>query len=341
MTQSGRPGQNLPGLKDIYKARARIAGRVVRTPLVPSASLSDVAGCPVSLKLETMQPTGAFKLRGATNALLALDPEERSRGVVTCSTGNHGRAVAYAAKAAGVRAVICMSELVPRNKVEAVRALGAEVRIIGRSQDDAQIEADKLSRTDGLVQIPPFDHADVIAGQGTIGIEVLEELPEVATLLVPLSGGGLIAGIAAAVKGVSRSIRIVGISMERGAAMVASLAAGEPVEVVEEPTLADSLGGGIGLSNRYTYELVRDLVDEVVLLSEVEIAAGMRHLFLQDRIVSEGAGAVGVAAILARKLDLKGGPVATVISGNNVDMRLFLRIAGGEDVDLKKEAGNG
>jgi threonine dehydratase len=220
-----------------------------------------------------------------------------------------------------------MSGLVPRNKVEAVSALGAEVRIIGRSQDDAQAEVDRLVREERLAEIPPFDHPAVIAGQGTLGLEIVDQVPDVELVLVPLSGGGLAAGVAAAVKAERPGPRIVGISMARGAAMHASLAAGRPVLVAEEETLADSLGGGIGLANRHTFAMCRDLLDEVVLLSEEEIADGMRHAFRQEGEVVEGAGAVGIAAILAGKVGARG-PIVAILSGGNVDEDLHRRIVG-------------
>jgi len=311
-------------------ARERIAGRVERTPVRLSKTLSAVAGHPVHLKLETRQPTGSFKVRGATNALLGLDEAARLRGVATASTGNHGRALAHAARAEGVRAIVCMSRLVPSNKVEAVGALGAEVRIIGRSQDDAQAEVDRLVREERLAEIPPFDHPAVIAGQGTLGLDILDDVPDVELILVPLSGGGLAAGVAAAVKTVRPDTRIVGISMARGAAMQASLSAGRPVLVAEEETLADSLGGGIGLANRHTFAMCRDLLDDVMLLSEEEIANGMRHAFREEGEVVEGAGAVGIAAILAGKVRARG-PVVAILSGCNIDEGLHRRIvAAGE-----------
>ncbi|HEV7276253.1 MAG TPA: hydroxyectoine utilization dehydratase EutB [Devosiaceae bacterium] len=308
-------------------AQQAIKGVACRTPLVEAPTLSR-PDRRVRLKLETAQPTGAFKLRGAANALARLSPSAAARGVVCASTGNHGRALAYAAARLGIPATVCMSNLVPANKVEAIRGLGATVAIIGRSQDQAQQEVDRLVAEDGLVEFPPFDHADIIAGQGTIGIEILEDAPEIDTVLVPLSGGGLIAGVAAAIKGRSPEVRIIGFSMERGAAMAASLAAGHPVDVVEQASLADSLGGGIGLANRYTFPMVRDLVDEVVLLSEAQIAAAMRTLFLSEGWVAEGAGAVGIAA-LTEDLASLGREVAVVISGRNVDMAVFRSVIDG------------
>ena len=315
-------------LQDIYRARRTIAGQIRRTPLVPSPSLSELAGTNVRLKLETLQETGSFKLRGATNALAALTAEERARGVVGVSTGNHGRGVAHAAKQLGVKAILCMSELVPQVKVDGIRALGAEARIIGKSQDEAQVEADRLVAEEGMVFVSPFDQPPVIAGQGTIGLELLEDMPDIDTALVPLSGGGLISGIALALKSASPGIRVIGICMDRGAAMVESLAAGHPVEVEELPTLADSLGGGIGMDNRYTFEMVGRLVDDTILLSEEQIAAGMAHAFHQERIVVEGGGSVGIGAIVAGLAKNLGDQVAVVVSGRNVDMTRFAQIVG-------------
>ena len=320
-------------LADVYVARGRIAGHVVRTPLVPSPGLGEHVGTPVHLKLEQRQLTGSFKLRGATNALLALSEAERARGVTAASTGNHGRALAHAARTLGLRCVICMSRLVPGNKVAAVRKLGAEVRIVGASQDSAQEEVERLVAEDGLATLPPFDHPDIIAGQGTLGLEMIEDLPDLATLICPLSGGGLIAGTALAVKHVRPMVRVIGVSMVRGAAMQRSLEAGRPVPVEELPTLADSLGGGIGLDNRWTFDLVRDLVDEVVLLEEAEIAAGVRHAYRNEQEIVEGGAAVGLGAILSGKARPRG-PTAIVLSGRNIDMEVHRRLIAGEAVEV-------
>lgn len=310
---------------DIAVARRRLDGHIVHTPLQRSPSLSALCGAPVHLKLETRQKTGSFKFRGATNAVRSLDAETRRRGLVTASTGNHGRALACAGRAEGARIVVCMSTLVPPNKVEAVQALGADVRIVGRSQDDAQAEVDRLVREEGLTEIPPFDHPAVIAGQGTIGLEIFEDLPGVACVLVPLSGGGLASGVASGLKSKARGVRVIGVSMARGAAMDASLRAGRPVQVEELETLADSLGGGIGLANRHSFEMCRALLDGIVLLSEEEIAAGVRYAWRAEGETVEGAGAVGIAALLARKVAVKG-PTAVLLSGRNIDEGLHRRI---------------
>lgn len=322
----------LLALSSIYAARRAIAGIADGTPLVPSPFLSKMAGAEVLLKLETMQATGAFKLRGATNAISRL--AVGIAGVTCCSTGNHGRAVAHAARRRGLRAVICMSRLVPQNKVDAIRALDAEVRIAGDSQDEAQLESARLAGEEGLAEIPPFDHPDVIAGQGTIALELLEVRPDIASILIPLSGGGLAAGVAFAAKRINPAIHTVGISMDRGAAMHVSLGAGRPVDTEEVASLADSLGGGIGLDNRLSFALCRDNLDETLLVSEEEIYRAMQTLYYEDRIVAEGAGAVGVAALLAGKLGKVAGPIVLLVTGRNVDMTQFTDIVAGRDVRL-------
>lgn len=314
-------------LTDIYAARGRIAGLVRRTPLAASPALSAVLGGEVRLKLECWQETGAFKLRGATSKLVGLSAAERARGVVTVSTGNHGRAVAMAARRLGVRAVVCLSRLVPAVKVEAIRALGAELVIEGESQDDAEVVAARLVEERGLVPVSAYDDPLVIAGQGTIGLELVEDWPELDACIVPLSGGGLLGGIALALKSINPKVRTIGVTMDQGPAMHESLKAGRPVEVVEVASLADSLTGGIGLDNRWTFDLCRRLVDETVLVSEAEIAAGMRHLLMTERVVAEGGAAVGVAAVLAGKVAQEGRRTAIVVSGQNVDMAKLLRLA--------------
>lgn len=316
---------SLVTIADIEKARHALAGKVVRTPIVQSTSLSERMGLPVWLKLEHRQTTGSFKLRGAANALSRLSVTEKQRGVVAASTGNHGRALAYAAHLEGIRAIICMSCLVPKNKVDEIRRLGAEIHTIGKSQDDAQVEVDRLVREEDFVMVPPFDNADIIAGQGTLGLEIVEDVPDVDTVLVPLSGGGLASGVAAAIKAMRPAAKIIGISMQNGAAMHVSLKAGKPVLVDESESLADSLGGGIGLHNRLTFAMVRDLLDNVILLSEDEIAAGIAHAYTQEREVIEGAAAVGIGALLAGKVQANG-PIVVILSGRNVDMAQHRRI---------------
>jgi threonine dehydratase len=318
---------------EVMEANSLVSRLAKRTPLIEAHSLGAELRHPLLLKLETLQPVGAFKIRGAAHALLRLDNGAKKRGVVCCSTGNHGRAVAFAANRLGVPATICLSHLVPKSKVDAIAALGATVERCGSSQDDAQREADRLVSEKGLTDVSPFDHRDVILGQATIALELLNERPDLSRIVVPLSGGGLIGGIAFAAKALNPSIRITGVSMDKGAAMHESLKAGRPITVTEVPSLADSLGGGIGLANQWTFDLCRKHVDETLLVSEEEIYRGMRALFFKERLVAEGAGAVGIAALLAQKLTLDG-PTAMIISGQNVDMEQFLGIMRGEPVKL-------
>lgn len=314
-------------LQDIFKAQRTIRSIVRHTPLASATSLSTQFDSSIVLKLESMQETGSFKLRGAANKILNLSPEQQTRGVVTVSTGNHGRAVAYVAKLLGIKATVCLSELVPLNKVDALKQLGAEVVIVGKSQDDAAIHVTELQEQFGLSMIHPFDDPFIIAGQGTIGLELLQDFPDIDMAIVPLSGGGLISGIALALKSANPSIQIIGVSMEGGPAMYHSLKMGYPVELDEQASLADSLGGGIGLHNQYTFLLAQQYIDRVILLTEDEIAQGMAYAYHHLQLVTEGAGAVPIAAILSHKIQPVGKHVALVISGRNVDTKLFTEIA--------------
>ncbi len=313
---------------DVLAARNRIDPWVQRTPLVRSESLSSLCQRDVRLKLESVQETGSFKLRGAFNRLLTLSEDEKARGVVTVSTGNHGRALAFAASRLGIRAVVCLTSLVPENKVAAIGDLGAEVRIAGADQDIAEAAVEQLAKEQGLVVVSPFDDPEIIAGQGTIGLELLEQQPDVTDVIAPLSGGGLISGIALAMKAARPAVRIIGVSMDRGPAMVLSQQAGKPMPVEELLSLADSLTGSIGLANRHTFGLVRDLVDEMVLVSEAEIAAALRHAYGQERLILEGGAAVGIAALLARRIALGDGPIAVVLSGRNVNIAMLSALIG-------------
>ena len=319
-------------LDAIYKAQHIIKGIADQTPLIPAPNLSQILGCEMLLKLENMQPIGAFKIRGALNAVANI-PED-AKGVVAASTGNHGRGVAYAAKARGIPAVIAMSSMVPQVKVESIKALGAEVLIAGPTQADADDAVERLVKERGFVDISPFDDLDVIAGQGTIGLELMAARPDLKAIITPLSGGGLAGGIALAAKAINPDIRIIGASMENGPAMKDALDAGKPVEVEEFPSLADSLGGGIGMENRYTFALCQELIDEVVLVSEEEIYHAMQMLYYEERIIAEGSCVVGLAAMKAGKITLDG-PVAAVITGRNVDMDMYTEIINGDDVTIK------
>jgi threonine dehydratase len=313
-------------IRDIWEARKRIASLIKKTPLIQSTILSEKIGRNVYLKLENVHEIGAFKVRGAANKILSLNEEEKKRGVATFSTGNHGMAVAYAAKKLGIEAVICISNRVPKVKVDALKRLGAQLEIVGVSQDEAGERCYELQRERGLTIVQPFDDPHVIAGQGTIGLELLEELPNLTDVVVPLSGGGLLAGIGLTVKANDPAIKVTGVSMNHSAVMYESLKAGKPVKMDEQDTLADSLLGGIGLNNQYTFPMVQRYMDEAVLIPEEEIAHSMAFMLEQHRMVVEGAAATGIAAVLGGKVPHQNGDLAVIISGNNVDLSVLLEV---------------
>jgi threonine dehydratase len=317
------------GLGDIYQANQLIRQTIYRTPLIHSPWLSNFSGYEIFLKLECMQVTGSFKIRGATNRILNLRDEDKVRGVIAVSSGNHGRAVAYVAEKHGIPALVCVSETVPDNKVSAIRDLGAEVVITGGTYDEATEGALRIQNERGLTLIHPFDDPLVIAGQGTIGLELMAEQPDIDTVIVPLSGGGLLSGIALALKSINPEIQTIGVSMDKGAAMVESLKIGKVVEIVEEPSLADALMGGLGPDNRYTFKVIKRYVDQTVLVTEREIAAGMTFALEKEQLVVEGGGAVGISALLAGKVKNLRGKVALVISGRNVSMPTLMEVAKG------------
>lgn len=312
-------------LDAFYDAQKAIAGLVTRTPFLASHLLGTDVDHNLYLKLENLQRTGSFKLRGASNKIMSLTDEERALGVVTVSSGNHGRAVSYLAGKLGIRTIVCVSNFVPEHKIEIIEKLGAQVVIAGKDYDEADAHARELVDEEGMTWINPFDDSHVIAGQGTIGLEILEDVPEVGTVIVPTSGGGLISGIALALKLSNPEIRVIGVTMERGPAMYLSLKAGELVSVVEEETLADALMGGLGDENHYTFEICRQYVDDIVLVSEDEIAEAMTYAFNEHRIVVEGGGAVGIAALREGKVEILGDTVI-VLSGGNVDPEVLMRV---------------
>jgi threonine dehydratase len=313
-------------IRDIWKARKRINPIIRKTPLLKSTALSKYSNASVYLKMENLQEIGAFKVRGAANKILSLTPEQQKRGVTTFSTGNHGLAVAYVAGQLGIKAVICISNRVPKAKIDAIKSFGAELQIYGKSQDDAEKYCYKLQEEQGLTVIKPFDDPYIIAGQGTIGLELLEDLPEIDTVVIPLSGGGLLSGIALTLKSNDSNIEVTGVSMERSAVMYESLKAGRPVVLEEHDTLADSLLGGIGLDNRYTFNLVRQYIDNTVLVSEEAIAEGMAFMLDQHRVVAEGAAATGIAAALQRTIKIPGKNIAIIVSGCNVDLSVLMEV---------------
>ncbi len=313
-------------LRDVWEAKKRISSIVKKSPLIYSPALSEFAGMSVHLKLENLNVSDSFKIRGATNKILSLTPEELERGVTTFSTGNFGMSVAYVAKKLGINATICISKRVPKGKVDTLRRSGAEIEIYGESQDDAEKRSYQLEREQGLTVIHPFDDPYIIAGQGTIGLELLEDLPEVDTVIGGLSGGGLHSGLGVALKSTDSAIQVVGASTERGATMYESIQAGKPIIVQEQDTLADSLLGGIGLNNSYTFNMVQQYVDNIILLKEDEIAEGMGFMLDKHRMIIEGAAASGIGAILNNRVKL-GSHVVVVISGCSVDTSVIVDIA--------------
>ncbi|MEE4240639.1 MAG: pyridoxal-phosphate dependent enzyme [Desulfopila sp.] len=316
---------SMPDLYDVYTAQRRIDSMVRPTALIADTSLAKRCGAAsVHLKLECLQNTGAFKVRGASNKILSLSDEQKRRGVITFSTGNHGKAVAFVAAQQNIRAVVCLSEHVPAYRADMIRSFGAELVIHGASQDEAEHHYVELVAQKGFTPVEPFDDPLIIAGQGTIALEILSELPETEVLLVQLSGGGLLGGIAMAAKSINPRIHIVGVSIDRSPAMLESVKAGKPVAVEEKDTLADSLLGGIGLNNRYTLPLVERYVDEHVCVSEQQIIEGMVHVFERQRLIAEGAAAVGVGALLGGLFDAGGKRVVTLLSGSTVASKTYL-----------------
>ncbi|NIM52754.1 MAG: pyridoxal-phosphate dependent enzyme [Gemmatimonadales bacterium] len=311
---------------DVAAARKAISGIAIETPVLSVPSLSDRVGAPVALKLENLQVTGSFKVRGAANRMLALTDEEKSRGVVACSSGNHGRAVAYVAELLGIPATVCVPEWVDPSKLEAIRNHGSEAILYGKTYDDTAERSLEIQRERRLTYVHPFDDPHVIAGQGTIGLELLEQLPSVDTVLVPLSAGGLIGGIGLALKSHAPTIRLIGVSAKPARVMYESLKAGHPIEFPEEETIANALSGGIGLDNQHTFRLVREYVDEHILVEEAEIREAMAFGVKELKLVIEGGGAVGLAALIAGKIDHPVENVAVVVSGGNVDPRMLLQV---------------
>lgn len=312
-----------PSLARIRDA-ARVLGPIAaRTPMEHSRFLGGVVGAPVHLKCENLQRTGSYKIRGASYLLSRLSPADRARGVVAASAGNHAQGVAFAARQLGVAATIFMPIGVALPKLEATRDYGARVELVGHAVDEALAAAARFSAETGAVLIPPFDHPDVIAGQGTVGLEILEDVPDVETVVVPVGGGGLIAGVAAAVRQSAPHVRIVGVQAEHAAPYPPSLDAGRALTVPTSPTIADGIA--VGTPGRLTFAIVRDLVDQVVTVSDDETASALLVLLERAKLVVEPAGAVGVAALLAGRVrDL--GRTVVVLSGGNVDPLMMERV---------------
>ena len=311
-------------LADIREARDRIAPHVIRTPLVPSPTLSARSGFEVFLKLETMQKAGSFKVRGAMNWILSRKEGIGRKGVVAASAGNHAQGVAVAARLAGVPATVVMPAWASVSKQAATRSYGAEVILHGKDLEESIGYARELER-EGRSFLPTFDDPAVIAGQGTVGLEILEDLPGADLVLVPVGGGGLIAGIAVAARGVKPSVRVLGVQAEACPSAVEAVKAGGPVLVDAAPTLADGIR--VRRTGDLTFPILRDLVEETVLVGEPEIAEAMLLLLERKRVIAEGAGAAPLAALIAGKVKaVEGSRVVLVVSGGNVDTPLLERV---------------
>jgi threonine dehydratase len=313
-------------LDDIRRAAADFDRSFVRpTPVLRSSTLSAMMGGDVWLKAECLQRTGSFKIRGGWNRVRALSGDERARGIIAASAGNHAQGVALAARAHGIRATIVMPLATPLAKVEATRDYGAEVVLHGASYDEAQAEAERIGGERGLVSIPAFDDPLVVAGQGTIGLELHAELPEIDAVVVPVGGGGLIAGVAVAMKALRPGARIIGVQAKAAPGVRRSLEAGAAVHVSPSPTIAEAVA--VGGPGDVTWPLIRELVDDVVLVDEDSIARAMVLLIERSKLVVEGGGAVGVAALLGNKIARKSGQRAAVLlSGGNVDINMLARV---------------
>lgn len=316
-----------PTLDDIVAAQERIAEAVQSTPMELSRYLSDKLGDTVHLKLENLQRTGAFKLRGAHNMLAQLPKEALERGVVAASAGNHAQGVAYAATALGVQSTIFMPRGAALPKLQATKNYGADIRLRGSVFQETLASALEFVQETGAVFVPPYDDPRIIAGQGTVGLEILDELPDADTVIVPIGGGGLIAGVAIAVKEraaqLGRSIRVIGVQSSGASAFAPSLEAGEPVTIQTKPTIADGIA--VSRPGDLTFEIVRDYVDEIVSVSDDDIARALIVLLERAKQVVEPAGAAGVAAILSGQIRGTGKTVA-LLSGGNIDLMFLERV---------------
>ena len=310
------------GPDDLRLARQRVARGARVTPLLPSDLLTERLGHPVALKCENLQAGGAFKIRGATNFVASLDDEARARGLITYSSGNHAIALSLAARRAGVPAVVVMPETAPAIKRERAKALGAELHFRGTTSLERHERARQIAEERGLTMVPPFDHPAIVAGQSTTGVEILEQMPEAAAVVVPVGGGGLLAGIALACAYHKRGVRVIGVEPKGAPKMSSSLAARAPVTLPSVGSIADGL-----LPSRpgdITFAVAQRYVHEVVTVEEAAIADAARRLLVDERLLVEWSGAVGVAALLSGALRLPAGPLAIVLSGGNADPQAIL-----------------
>ncbi len=312
-------------LSDVQAARERIRDAVFFSPCARSETLSRMMGCEVYLKLENLQMTGSYKERGSLNKILCLSDTEKAAGVICASAGNHAQGLAHAAQVSAIRAVVVMPETAPLAKVRGTRDLGAEVVLYGKSYDDAYRHACELRDQHGYTFVHAFDDPEVIAGQGTVGLEILEQVPDLDAVVVPVGGGGLIAGIATALKALRPGTRLVGVEADRMPAMQASLAARKVVRVPSVNSIADGIS--VAEVGRHTYPVVEQYVERIVTVSEEEIANGIMVLLEREKTLAEGAGVVGFSALLNGRIDgVAGKKVVVVISGGNIDMTVLSRI---------------
>lgn len=320
---------------EALQASRVLRGVVHKTPLDFSRTFSRITGGKIYMKLENLQKTGAFKVRGAYYKIYKLPEEAKRKGVVAASAGNHAQGVAYAASAAGIPATIVMPETAPMSKIQATRGYGAKVVLHGLIYDDAYRKALEIAEETGAIFIHPFDDLHIIAGQGSIAVEILQDLQDVDIVVVQIGGGGLISGIAAVVKNVlGDQVKVIGVEPEAAPKMKASIDAGRIVEIDAKPSIADGL-----LTRKpgeLTYELVSELVDDIVTVSDDEIAHAILMLLERSKTVAEGAGAAGLAALLSGKIDVKGKKVVTIISGGNIDVTMLSRIIMRELVRQKR-----
>ncbi len=317
-----------PTLADVHAAAGVIAGRVHRTPMLTSATLAERCGVPVWLKAELFQRTGSFKPRGAFNRVRALTAEERDRGAITISAGNHAQALAVAARDEGVDALVFMPADASPAKVAATRGYGATVDLESADTMEALERMRAVAAESGRVIVHPYDDPLVVAGQGTVGLEIAEDAPDAGTVVVPIGGGGLIAGIATAMKGLRADARVIGVEPELSAAMRTAMDTGGPIPAVPGPTIADALRSPV--AGTIALEVCSRLVDDVVLVSDEEIREGMRFLYERAKLACEPGAAVGVAALLSGRLDVRGSAgLVLVISGGNIAPQLAAEILAG------------
>ncbi|MGB7070087.1 MAG: threonine ammonia-lyase [Pyrinomonadaceae bacterium] len=310
---------------DIEDARKILQGIITPTPVLSDEKLSTEIGAKAFLKAESLQRSGSFKVRGAYNKISRLSEEEKKRGVVTASAGNHAQGVALAARLHNIQATIVLPEFAPLTKITATKSQGADVVLKGATFDEAVAHSRELQQLNGYTYVHAFDDELIIAGQGTMGCEIAEELPEVTVVVVPIGGGGIISGIATAVKKLLPNIRVIGVQAENVAAVNLSLKAGEPTEAAHHPTIADGIA--VKRPGNITLPIIKELVDEVVEVSEEEIARGVFHCVQNSHLVVEGAGAASVAALIARKIKLKSSDiVCPVLAGGNIDANLLALI---------------